>query len=91
MDAADIKSPVLPDKVGNEVELTIQKCAIVGDDRDADLCDPLAVLRLNFRRRAVKPTAKTLNNAFDDLAFILQRCNRVKIDLNYQDTRNHRA
>ena len=82
MDLADIKPPVIEDKVDDLIQLFIQMRAVVRDNGHADDGQLCAVLGVRFGDRGVKAIAQSLDEALDNAALAFQRADGVQMKMN---------
>ena len=91
MGISQVKSPVLPREVNCFIELLLNKYAIIGYKGDADYGHEFALLGGDFRDREIEPALQSADKTFNDLTFVLQRSDPMKIHLNCQSTNKHFA
>jgi hypothetical protein len=89
-DAAKIEPTVATHKVCDGFELTGDKRRVVTDDGDAEDCDFLAVVVVDFRNGYIESALQPADDAFDDAAFFFERADTLQMQISCHYADYHR-
>jgi hypothetical protein len=87
---ANVKAAVISHKANNLIKLLLNETSVIRHRSDADERCRFTVVAIDLGDRDVVAAFQSFDNAFDDVAFILQAVYAEQVQLNCQGTDNHK-